>query len=74
MPIDRHIGVDGCKAGWFFIAIGPGDEFEFGIFSTIKTYFPRKRKASFLEFIFEFILTTKPTSNIDALQYSAVSI
>lgn len=36
MPKYRHIGVDGCKAGWFFIAIGPGDEFEFGIFSNIK--------------------------------------
>ena len=36
MPIDKHIGVDGCKAGWFFIAIGPGDALEFGIFSTIE--------------------------------------
>ena len=37
MPIDKYIGVDGCKAGWFFIAIGPGDAHEFGIFTTIET-------------------------------------
>jgi len=36
VPIDKRIGVDGCKAGWFFIAIDPGDELEFGIFVTIE--------------------------------------
>ena len=36
MPIDKYIGVDGCKAGWFFVAIGPGDELELGIFKTIE--------------------------------------
>jgi len=36
MPIDKYIGVDGCKAGWFFVAIGPGDELELGIFATIE--------------------------------------
>jgi hypothetical protein len=44
------------------------------LFENFPSYFPRKRKASFLEFIFEFILATKPTSNIDALRYLAVSI
>ncbi len=37
MPIDKYIGVDSCKAGWFFVAIGPGDAHEFGIFATIET-------------------------------------
>jgi len=36
MPIDKYIGVDGCKAGWFFDAISPGDELEFGIFAAIE--------------------------------------
>ena len=36
MPIDKYIGVDGCKAGWFFVAIGPADDLEIGIFETIE--------------------------------------
>jgi len=36
MPIDKYLGVDGCKAGWFFVAIGPGDDLEIGIFETIE--------------------------------------
>ena len=32
----KYIGVDGCRAGWFFVAIGPGDELELGIFETIE--------------------------------------
>ena len=32
----RYIGVDGCKAGWFFVGIGPGDEWEFGLLETLK--------------------------------------
>ena len=36
MQSDKHIGVDGCKAGWFFVAIGPDDDVEIGIFETIK--------------------------------------
>jgi len=36
MTIAKYIGVDGCKAGWFFVAIGSGDELEFGIFATIE--------------------------------------
>lgn len=35
MNSSKYIGVDGCKAGWFFVAIGPGDELELGIFETI---------------------------------------
>jgi predicted RNase H-like nuclease len=45
MLIDKHIGVDGCKAGWFFIAIGPGDELEFGIFTTIEKLWRTYSKA-----------------------------
>lgn len=33
---NRYIGVDGCRAGWFFVAIGPGDEAEFGTFQNIE--------------------------------------
>ena len=32
----NYVGVDGCKAGWFFVAIGPDDELELGIFETIE--------------------------------------
>jgi predicted RNase H-like nuclease len=32
----KYIGVDGCKAGWFFVAIGPGDGLELGIFATFE--------------------------------------
>ena len=48
MPIDKHIGVDGCKAGWFFIAIGPGDELEFGIFTAIEKLWRTYSEARFL--------------------------
>jgi predicted RNase H-like nuclease len=48
MPIDRYIGVDGCKAGWFFVAIGPGDELEFGIFTTIKKLWRTYSEARFM--------------------------
>ena len=48
MPIDKHIGVDGCKAGWFFITIGPGDELEFGIFTTIEKLWRNYSKARFI--------------------------
>lgn len=26
MPVEQFVGVDGCKAGWFVVAIGPGNE------------------------------------------------
>jgi len=48
MPIDKHIGVDGSKAGWFFIAIGPGDELEFGIFTAIEKLWRTYSEARFL--------------------------
>lgn len=35
----RYIGVDGCKAGWFFVATGPGDNVEFGVFENIEGLF-----------------------------------
>ncbi|MGD8649490.1 MAG: DUF429 domain-containing protein [Desulfobacterales bacterium] len=48
MPIDKYIGVDGCKAGWFFIAIGPGDALEYGIFTTIKRLWCTYSEARFI--------------------------
>jgi predicted RNase H-like nuclease len=32
----KYIGVDGCKAGWFFVAIGPNTAQEIGIVETIE--------------------------------------
>ena len=32
-------GIDGCKAGWFFVSIGPGDETKFGVFQRIEKLF-----------------------------------
>ena len=48
MPIDKHIGVDGCKGGWFFIAIGPGDTLEYGIFTTIERLWRTYSEARFI--------------------------
>ena len=48
MPIDKYIGVDGCKAGWFFIAIGPGDALEFGMFTTIEKLWRNYEEARFI--------------------------
>ena len=31
MNITRYIGVDGCKAGWFFVNIDSDGKFDFGI-------------------------------------------
>ncbi len=39
MTESRYLGVDGCKAGWFFVSIGPGDEAEFGVFENINQLF-----------------------------------
>jgi len=36
MGKERCIGIDGCKAGWFFVSMGPGDESEFGVFENIE--------------------------------------
>ena len=30
-----YLGVDGCKAGWFFVAIGPDEDAEFGFYKDI---------------------------------------
>ena len=37
MPIELYIGVDGSKAGCFFVAIGPDDALEFGVSATIES-------------------------------------
>jgi len=39
MTEDRYLGVDGCKAGWFFVSIGPGENVEFEIFENIEHLF-----------------------------------
>jgi predicted RNase H-like nuclease len=36
---DRCLGVDGCKIGWFFVALGQGDNAEFGVFEKIGLLF-----------------------------------
>jgi len=35
IQFDTFYGVDGCKAGWFFVAIGPNDETRFGVMKSI---------------------------------------
>ena len=32
MATQKYVGVDGCKGGWIFVAIGPEDSVEFGVF------------------------------------------
>jgi predicted RNase H-like nuclease len=39
MSENKFLGVDGCKAGWFFVAIGQGHEAEFGVFENIDQLF-----------------------------------
>jgi len=39
MRKDRYLGIDGCKAGWFFVSIGPEGESEFGVFENIRKLF-----------------------------------
>ena len=36
MNKSKFIGVDGCKAGWFFICIDQGEEITFGLLSSIE--------------------------------------
>ena len=48
MPIDKHIGVDGCKAGWFFVALGPGDDMEIGIFETMENLWQTHSEAKWI--------------------------
>lgn len=48
MPIEKFIGVDGCKAGWFFVAIGPGDDVEVGIFETIENLWQTHSEAKWI--------------------------
>ena len=33
----RYIGVDGCRAGWFFVGIGPGDDWDFGLLENLNS-------------------------------------
>ena len=35
IQFDTFYGVDGCRAGWFFVAIGPGDKTRFGVMKNI---------------------------------------
>lgn len=39
MNAERYVGIDGCRAGWFFVSIGPGDESEFGVFEKIENLY-----------------------------------
>jgi predicted RNase H-like nuclease len=41
MKEDKFIGVDGCKAGWFFVALGKRDSAEFGVFENIEKLYKR---------------------------------
>jgi hypothetical protein len=59
MPIDKYMGVDGCKAGWFFVAIGPGDDVEIGIFETIEDLWQTYSEA-------KWQLSKQPSINIPA--------
>jgi predicted RNase H-like nuclease len=36
MKIERYIGVDGCRAGWFIVCLGPGEKISFDVFPNIE--------------------------------------
>ncbi len=48
MTIEKYIGVDGCKAGWFCAAIGPDDDAEIGIFETIENLWQTYSEAKWI--------------------------
>lgn len=48
MAENKFLGVDGCKAGWFFVAVGPGDEAEFGVFQNIDQLFKAYSNAKWI--------------------------
>jgi len=48
MTKNRYLGVDGCKAGWFFVAIGPENEAEFGVFESIDPLFQAYPDAEYI--------------------------
>lgn len=48
MTVDRYIGVDGCKAGWFFVCLDSGGEMEFGAFSTFAKLYNRYGDAALI--------------------------
>lgn len=43
-----YIGVDGCKAGWFSICIGPKDNFEFDIFISLRRLWNQYEEATYI--------------------------
>ena len=46
---DTFYGVDGCRAGWFFVAIGPDDKIRFGVMKRISDLADiRKKRTLFL--------------------------
>jgi predicted RNase H-like nuclease len=48
MTKNRYLGVDGCKAGWFFVVIGPENEAEFGVFESIDPLFQAYSDAKYI--------------------------
>ena len=43
---DTFYGVDGCRAGWFFVGIGPEDETRFGVMKNIAELTETKKRNS----------------------------
>jgi len=49
MSYQKYIGVDGCKAGWFYVGIHSNGECEFGIFKTLaELWLAKQRDAQIL--------------------------
>ncbi|MGD2016152.1 MAG: DUF429 domain-containing protein [Desulfobacterales bacterium] len=48
MKSPEYIGIDGCKAGWFFVAIGQDNAFELGICETIEKLWQRYSSAKWI--------------------------
>ncbi len=48
MTGEKYLGVDGCKAGWFLVAIGPSDEVEYGVFESIDQLFQAYSDAKYI--------------------------
>ncbi len=48
MTVNRYIGVDGCKGGWFFFCLDSDGELEFGVVSTFDKLYNHYSNASLI--------------------------
>ena len=48
MKYHKYIGVDGCKAGWFYVGISRYGECDFGVFKTLPQLWQANKKETLI--------------------------